>query len=429
MTQFISKAVLCFVPLALLCGLANGQDIPAVTAAPTYQGFQLPTELGSFHYALTFAERLRTGYYGAGDDIWATDISGEAGYLSRSEKNPFSMTYSGGYLHNSGGERSSIFQSLMFSQAFTTRLFNTSISDSVSYLPEAASGGLSGIPGVGDVGVTAPPVGGDTGQDILSRDSQRVSNTASLSVQRQLTGSTSLQGGGSYFIQRFLTDASNALNTQDISGQAGLNHRIDALRSVQGNYSYSHFSYEGQNFRFVTQGITVGYTEQINRKLSVHAEAGPQIVSSGSSPQSTASVNISVNAGLTYATQHYDYSLAYVRGARAGSGVIPGAFTDVISGTAGRRLGEYMHVSASGDYSHNSSIANLTAQKFDVQTMVGNLQISRTISQNLNLFVSYGLQHQGASNLAVNTNAFTGTSQNVGFGITYSPRQLHLGHQ
>ncbi|HZL28573.1 MAG TPA: hypothetical protein VFC39_18765 [Acidobacteriaceae bacterium] len=428
MTQFISKAVLCFAPLALLCSLAHGQDIPAVTTAPTYQGFQLPTVLGTLHYALNFSELVRTGYYGTGSDIWGTSISGDAGYLSRSENHPFSMVYSGGYVHNSGSVPSSIFQNLTLSQTYTTRLWNTVVSDSVDYLPESPSSGLSGIPGVGDVGVIVPPVGGDTGQGILSRTGQRITNNTSLSIQRQLTGSTSLHGDGGYFIQRFLTDTIDAVNSQFISVQGGVNHRIDALSSVQGNYSYGHFSYEGQDFTFATQTFTVGYNRQLNRKLGVHATVGPQIVSSSGSPLASSSVNASIDAGMAYEAQHYDFSIDYTRGVRAGSGVVEGSFVDSVSAEGGRRLGEYMHIAGDVSYAHSSSIANLTSQPLDFQTVLGNVQVSRTVSRDFNVYVSYSLQDQQRSSLLATTAAFIGTSQTFGFGISYSPRQLHLGH-
>ncbi|HEY5331464.1 MAG TPA: hypothetical protein VIJ79_16405 [Acidobacteriaceae bacterium] len=428
MTQFISNAVLCFVPLALLCSLAHGQDIPAVTSAPTYQGFQLPTVPGTLHYALSFSELVRTSYYGTGRDIWGTSISGDAGYLSKSENHPFSMVYSGGYIHNTGSIASSIFQSLALSQTYTTSLWNTVVSDSVDYLPESPSSGLSGIPGVGDVGVTVPPVGGDTGQDILSRTGQRITNKTNLSIQRRLTGSTSVQGGGGYSIQRFLTDTINALNSQEMSVQGGVNHRIDALSHAEGDYSYSHFSYEGQDFTVSMQKFTVGYNRQLNRKLVVHATVGPQFVSSSGSPLASSSVNVSVDAGGAYQAQHYDFSIAYTRGVRAGSGVIAGSFVDSVSAEGARRLGEYMHIAGDASYTHNSSLENLTTHPLDFQTVRGNVQISRTVSRDFNVYVSYSLQEQQSSSLPVTTAAFTGTSQTFGFGISYSPRQLHLGH-
>jgi hypothetical protein len=429
MTQIISKAVLCLVPLALLCTVAHGQDIPAVTSAPTFQGFQLPTELGTMHYALSFGERVRTGYYGSAGDVWTTDVSGEAGYLSRSENRPFSMVYSGGYLHNSSGVDSSVFQDLTLSQTFTTRLWTTNITDAINYLPESPTSGLSGIPGVGDIGVTAPPVGGDTGQDILSVTGQRINNNINVSVERKLTGSTSLQGMGGYFIQRFLTGVSNGINGQSVDTQGGVNHRIDALSKVQGTYTYSHFSYEDQDFTFSTQKITVGYTKQINRKLSVNATVGPQFVSSSGSPLASTSVNFGVDGGIAYTGQRYGYAVDYDRGVRGSSGVVQGTFADSVDVTADRRVGEYMRLSASGSYTHNSSISNLTTQQFAFETLVGNLQVSRTVSQNLNVFLSYSVQDQSTSNIAATTGAFTGTSQTLGFGITYSPRQLHVGHQ
>jgi len=428
MTQNLYKAVLCLLPLALLCSLAHGQDIPAVTSAPRFQGFQLPTELGSLTYSLSFAERLRTGYYGKGGNIWATDFSGNAAYLSRSETRPLTVVYSGGYLYNSGGVQSQVYQNLSLSQNITSKLWSTTISDQVSYLPEAPSSGLSGIPGVGDVGVT-PPAGGTTGQDILSNTGQRISNTANINVQRQLTGSTAVSGMGSYFIQKFLTATPDAIDLDDITVGGGLSHRIDALSSVQGNYDYSHFAYVGQNFSFSTQRITIGYTKQINRLLSINGSAGPQIVSSGGSSVAGSTVNLTVDAGFKYAGERYNFSGDYTRGVRGGSGVIQGTFINSVIVQGNRQLGEFMRLSGSGNYTRNTSVQNLSTQAFTFQTVVGNLEVERTIAQNFNAFVSYSLQYQNSATSVANTIAFTGTSQTFGFGITYSPRQVHLGHQ
>jgi len=434
MTRFLSHAVLCFIPLALLCTPAHGQDLPAVTTTPPFQGFQLPTELGTMHYALNFGERVRTGYYGTGGNVWTTDFSGNLGYLSSSETRPLNIVYSGGYLYNTGGVASSIFQNLTISQSFNSRLWTTHISDAVNYLPEAASSGLSGLPGLGDVGVTAPPVGDNGGQDILSRTGQRISNQANLDVERHLTGSTSLQVGGGYFIERFLDGGSDSLDGDSFDVQAGINHRIDALNKVEGTYTFSRFSYENEDFTISTQKITVGYSRQVNRKLSLHATIGPQFVSEAGSPLASSSVNLSVDAGMVYTGEQYDYSANYTRGVRSGSGIVQGAFVDSVFGEGGRKLGEYMHLSVSGGYTHNASIGNLasgapTTQQTDFQTVVGNVQFSRVLSRNFNAFLNYSVQHQDSPTVAASTNAFSGTSQTYGFGITYSPRPLHLGHK
>jgi len=434
MTRFLSHAVLGCFSLALLCVPAHGQDIPAVTSTPPFQGFQLPTELGTLHYALNFGERVRSGYYGTGSNIWTTDFSGDLGYLSGNETRPLSIVYSGGYLHNSGGVQSSIFQNLSISQTFNTRLWTTNISDTLNYLPEAPSSGLSGIPGIGDVGVNPPPTGGDGGQDILSNTGQRISNNANASVARHLTGSTTLRVGGGYLIQRFLTGGTSSLDGDSIDGQVDVEHRIDALNKAEGNYSFNRFTYQNEDFSITTHKIAVGYTRQVNRMLTLHALIGPQFVSSAGSPLASSSINFSVDAGMMYTGEQYDYSVNYTRGVRNGSGIVQGTFADSVYGSAGRKIGEYMHLSATGSFTHNSSIGNLTngipnAQQADFRTLIANVQFSRVLSRNFNAFLNFSVQNQESPSAVSSTNAFTGTSQTYGFGITYSPRLLHLGHQ
>ena len=59
---------------------------------------------------------------------------------------------------------------------------------------------------MGDLGVAPAPVqvGPDSGQGVLTNYSPEITNTAAGSVQRQLTGKTSLTGSVSYTLLRFL---------------------------------------------------------------------------------------------------------------------------------------------------------------------------------------------------------------------------------
>jgi hypothetical protein len=243
MTHITQKAIFSLLPFVmLLCTLARGQDIPAVTSTAPLQGFQFPTIGGNLSYGLSGSERFRSGEYGTGDNIWSTTVSGNVGYLSVSEARPFTLQYSGGYIYSSNGSEASFFQNLHMSQSFITETWSVSVNDALSYLPDAASSGVSGVPGVGDVGVIPPPGGTDTSQDILSDSSARVTNSTNGSIQKQLTGSTSVSVTGLFSILRF-TGAGGGIDSDDFSGQAGLNHRIDARTNVNGSYSYTRFLY------------------------------------------------------------------------------------------------------------------------------------------------------------------------------------------
>jgi hypothetical protein len=428
MTHITSKAVFSLFSLVLLCTLARGQDIPAVTTAPAYSGFQLPSIPGNLTYGLNGSERFRSGHYGNGDNVWSTSLSGQVGYLSRSVARPFSLVYSGGYIYNSSGTQSSIFQNLALSQTFITQTWSIVLTDSIKYLPDAPSSGISGVPGVGDVGVTPPAGGTDTGQEILSDNSQRIANSASGTVSKQLTGSTAAQVEGGYVIQRFTGEA-DGIDTDNVTAQAGLSHRFSARTTVNGSYGYTDFVYVGENDSFITQQIQAGLTRQATRRLSFQVSAGPQIVTSNIPLQGGTSLNFSGNGSASYQTHHYDFGLNAFRGVRSGSGIVQGALTDSVGGSAGRLVGEYLHLSASGGYTHSSSVQVLTSSPYSINTYVFNLQASRQVTTNLSAFVSYGFRDQSSSNPSATLDAFTGSNQLAAFGISYSPRPIHLGHQ
>ena len=109
----------------------------------------------------------------------------------------------GGILIGNSGQPSTFFQSHSFSQVLSTKHWNIDVADNVSYLPESPVSGLSGIPGVGDVGVDPISVGPNSGIGVLTNYGPRVSNSASVSVSRTLTGHISAQASGLYAIQRF----------------------------------------------------------------------------------------------------------------------------------------------------------------------------------------------------------------------------------
>jgi hypothetical protein len=55
-------------------------------------------------------------------------------------------------------------------------------------------------------------------------------------------------------------------------------------------------------------------------------------------------------------------------------------------------------------------------------------QVSRAIARSLSCYASYTLEDQSVSAIST-VDVFSGKSQVVGFGITYSPSALHLGRK
>jgi hypothetical protein len=438
--RFVAKPAVFLLVLPLLAIPAIGQAIPAAEASPISTGFALPSVAGTLQYAVSASQSLTWGYYGNSGVASATNLTGDLAYISNSKLYPFSMVFSGGHSWATSGEPSYSFVNLAMSQVIAAHRWNFVLSDAVSYMPGTPTTGLSGVPGVGDLGPDPVQVGADTGQGVLTDFSTRVSNTAALSVERQLTGKTSLNASGSYSISRFLSDTSSSgssnnpgLDNDSESGSLGLSHRIDARNNLGGNYSYSNFTYSGNNYGiaepgFSSQTASLQYTHQFSRKLSTSLAAGPQWSSIDSSGSSR-SLSLFASLSATYAGQLSHASLAYSRSSNSGYGVVGGAISDSVNFSAGRTFNRVWLCTFTSAYTQSSNLPSAGSLPFTFHTTVAGGQISRAIGRSLSTYASYTLQNQSNQGSAATIDLFSGLSQVAGFGLTFSPSSIHHGHQ
>ena len=420
--------VFCLVWLGLSGAVALGQASPAVVESPRYEGFRLPNLQGSLNYALNVSERIDHGYNGNNRTDYSTNFGGDVAYLSNSQIHPFSLIYSGGYLAGNSNEGSTTYQNLALSQQLTIRRWTVVLGDSISYLPQTPTTGLSGIPGVGDGGIPPVDTGVDAGQTILTQNSTRVVNTASGSVQRGLTGKTFLNGFGSYGLVDYLDDDNDptGLNSTQYTVGGGFTHRIDARTSFSTNYNYTTFGYgDASGISLVSQSLNFGYVHQFTRRVSLNASMGPQRTSGD--VLIDASYNLAANVALSYTGEFATYSAGYSSGTSSGSGVATGATTENAFGMVSRPLGRAWHGSANFGYSRSSNLPILSQPAFTTNSLIGSAQVNRALGRNLSTFISYTAQRQILVGSVESSNLFNGLSQVLGFGLTYSPGSRHLG--
>jgi hypothetical protein len=432
-------AVACLFLAGLLMGApaAIGQALPAAEAAPISTGFSVPRTAGTLNYGISASESVIWGFNGISGSTSSTNVTGDLGYISNSKRDPFSAVFSGGYSWGMSNEPSYGFVSLGVSQVINAGRWNFLVSDSLSYLPNTATTGLSGIPGVGDLGITPVQVGPDTGQGILSNYSNRVSNTVSGSLQRQITGKTSINGSGTYNVLHFLDNTGSALNsgldTSMVSGGGGISHQVNARNTWGGNYSYANNSFPGDNFGlpvqdFTSQTASLMYSHKFSRRVSVTLNGGPQWSSedSSGSPQS---LSLYANVSGEYAGRFSSASLAYVRSTSGGYGVVGGSLSDSVSFGADRRFARVWSASLTAAYSRNSSLPSQSVTPYMFNTTVGSVQISRAIMRSLSAYASYTGESQSGTSSPVAVDVFNGVTQVLGFGLTYSPSSIHMGRQ
>jgi hypothetical protein len=422
--------------VAMAVGVASsmsyGQALPAGVAAPLPSWSpNLPSFAGTLHYSLSAFETVQEGFYNGQSWYASTGFSGNVGYSSTSERFPFSMLYAGGvYFPDSsspGQQGATTFQDIVLSQTILAGRWMLNVSDSLSYLPESPTTGLSGVAGVGDIGsfpVSGPSIGPAGG--VLTNTGSRIGNSLSGGASRQLTGATSLSANGSWGVLHFLDDNGGIDSTQ-VSGEVGVNHRLDARDSVGANGVYSSYTYGGVLGDFHSYGVNATFQRSLSRSLSASVSAGPAWIA-GSTLQS--SVIFSGTANLTYTRKYGNFALGYNHGVNAGSGVQPGAVSDNIYLSASHSFTQEWLGSASTGYSHTDGLQLIQAVNYptgSISTFFGGLQVTRMLSRRFSAYASYTAQQQSFSQSLAGQNAFNGVGQTFGIGISYTPQSTQLG--
>lgn len=430
--------------MMLLASVASyGQAVPTAEVSPS-SGPALSWIDGTLHYSLGVSQLIQDGLYGAGNVTGATNLSGSAGYASTSKDKPFSMLYAGGVLFNTGsGLGTQTYQNIAVSQGLIRGKWTFNISNSFSFLPQSPTTGYSGISGVGDLGTTpiSGPSQGPAG-GVLTFSGNRISNTLSGSVERRLTGSTSVSGSGGWSVLHFL-DEDAGLNSRQFFGQVGLNHRIDARNTFGVSADYSTYQTdeniffgETSNSSFQTRGLNFTYSRLWTRALSMDVSAGPLWINSSAGTVLQNELNVAASAGLNYTRKQTSMGLHYSRGINGGSGVQTGALSDNVNGSIGRPLSRNWMGSVNGSYVHTSQLLYVPpgaggtippGENVSYNTFYGGAQLTRALGRSWSCFMSYTAQNQSVNNTFAGQNAFSGFSQTFGFGITFAPRSTRLG--
>lgn len=406
------------------------------TATPTVPSLNRAPEPGQIDYQLGLSQAILFGYNGQSGASTSTDISGSASYISGSQDHPFSAIYSGGYMFGeNSGQPSASFQNLGLSQEYIAKHFNFVVGDLVSYLPEAPIFGLSGIPGVGDIGTQPIGAAGVPLDSILSYYGRRVTNTASGSVTVKFSPSTDINGYAAYTVQRFIDNV--GIDNNELDSGADIEHRLNVRNTIGAGYVNSYFTYlpgsafaayVPANFSFTTQEVDVQYEHVFTRRLIFNGDIGPQWSTSSDSSYMPSETSVGVNAVLSYTERLTQYQLSYSRGVSAGGGVLAGTIGDNVNFTTSHRFTRQWQGSFSANYGHADSLAQISGISSDATTFYMGVQANRAIGRYFSAYASYNYEWQSTSGYLLTPLAYNGSTNVVGFGIFYTPRPLHVHH-
>lgn len=409
----------------------QAEATPSVTnAMPSNNfGFNLPSKLGSLSYSLTGSEQIESGYGGGG--VYAgTTFGGDLAYLSKSENNPFSLIYSGGvsFGNEPGTGAAQFYQNIAASQVFRTRSWVFVASDSFSYLPDSPTTGLSGIAGVGDVGIPPVQTGIGPTQGILTNNASRISNGLQGSATWQTSASLDFEGSATWQVLKFTGDDPGD-NNSEFSASFGPNYRIDARNSVGADAYYSRVTYpDYQNYLIETQGVSVNYTRAWSRRLSTTFAFGPARTYGTTIAPIPSQLNLTGSANVSYATRTTGLFAGYDRSVNGGSGVIFGALSDNVTAGMNRPIGRDWILGVDLGYSRSVGLAPVNGVYASYDSIYGAAQISRKLTESLSAYGSYTAISQSVKNqVPTQVPAFNGLNNIVSIGITFAPAPLLSG--
>jgi hypothetical protein len=126
-----------------------------------------------------------------------------------------------------------------------------------------------------------------------------------------------------------------------------------------------------------------------------------------------------------YAGRRVGGYLGYTRGVDAGSGVLFGAISDMVSAGATRPMGRNWLFALNAGYSHNASLAQYQGMHNKINTVYGGAQLSRRLGEDLSCYMSDTVEDQTYGTLGPAVNALNGVNNIAAIGITFSPAPLH----
>jgi hypothetical protein len=408
---------------------AHAQVEPAATGP----GVPLPS--GNLNYSFHYSQSAQ---FGSSLGDWQTaNASADVTYANSKERLPFSLTYGGGYTFTIAGPSygTGLFQHLFLSQGIQWRKWNATVSDSVSYLPQAPTTGFSGIPGTGE------PIGGPnpsppSGQTILTLKTSVVDNAVNGQIEHNLNFATSVNAGGSSSLLRY--PDGNGLNTNSLAASAGVTQRLNARNSLTARYTFSEFSYpDYSSYSLMTNSGQFGFKREWSRKITTNLSVGPQWTGSLDSTVPPTQTTVGGNASVIYQYHFVSAGLTYSRGVIGGSGFLLGAESDDVSANYSQDFGKNLTIGLSASYMRTSGLQNSPAGQPNsaaglqanqvIDGEFGGVQVTRRLGRYLTLFAGYTATDQ-SSNSALPSNVLGQMLQGISFGIGYSPRETRLRH-
>lgn len=342
-----------------------------------------------------------------GGAVTLTSVLGSLALQRNSGRSELTLNYVGGgtvsnrqSLSSGQTDSNSIIQQLEATQSINWRRWTLLMGNQFSYSPESSFGSFEG--GLGSFG---PTVGGSLGeglpglrsvftpnQSILTGRGARASNTVLTQVEYRFSSRSSVTTAGVYgFLRFFDSDLQNSYNAMFLTGY---NYRVTSEDTLGIIYRFSAFRFTGLDGAIDDHVAELAYGRRITGRLSFRLGASPEVILlriPGVPSQSR------LFWGLESALHYHRLDLSYLRGVTAGAGVLAGAETNQVEGSATQGLSRMWQGSLGLGYANNRNVGQTSTLGQNFSTWYGRVRLSRPVGRSADLFLGYVIQLQGSS--------------------------------
>lgn len=275
----------------------------------------------------------------------------------------------GGTISNDSNVTDGVVQGLNFADRMVFRRETLSVFEQLSYMPET-SYGLGGVGGGAGLGGLALP--GTTGiglapglvpdQTVLvTQGGEILLNSVIVEGDTQLSARSSFTLLGGYSLLHYF--GTTELDYGDVNARVGYNRQVSRADSIGLSYTYSEIKYSNFAQTIGNHVAQISYGRRVTGRLAFQVSGGPEIstfttpiVANVGAAASSSEIYWTLSSSLQYRLERTSLAASYFHGVSGGSGVLPGAISDTVSGTAGRQLTRTVGSGFNFGYSRNAAV-------------------------------------------------------------------------
>lgn len=337
-----------------------------------------------------------------------TILAGRLGVNEVSARSAFLLDYiAGGSFSNDPTVGDSLIQGLDASETFLVGRWTVTFADKFTYYSNSLFGGGSfgGFTnlgtGLGNGVGTSPGISSTfaPGESFDLNGLTSISNTTIGQTSYSLTHRAKLTFVGSYSELDF--HSASLRNSQSASFQGGYEYLLSRENTLGVSYRFDGYEFSGLPQSIHNNRIQGTFGRRITGRLSVEIGGGPAIQQYQNPLTGSATlVRPTVFAALNYRLRYTAFVFNYTHGLTNGSGLLPGAETDTLTGIVRRSFGKNWDSSLNAGYSRNVAIQQTLANAngLSPNTWFVTPQLNRHFVGYGALFLSYTAS--GQSNLS-----------------------------